>query len=146
LQALGLTIGRIKFAVGTIQQDVGVHAAWLPRAHFRKIRKTFFTCVQCGLGNRAGESAANFAGPSCRQIASRGAAARGDGSDASFETLLIAGAYDTWSFAEDREGLLRDLVHAPAKRSVLIPDATHFVLFEKNRLQFFEEVLNFVKQ
>ncbi len=61
-------------------------------------------------------------------------------------TLLVAGAYDTWSFAEDREGLLRDLVHAPAKRSVLIPDATHFVLFEKNRLQFFEEVLNFVKQ
>jgi hypothetical protein len=29
---------------------------------------------------------------------------------------------------------MRDLVHAPAKRSVLIPDATHFVLFEKNRL------------
>src|SRR5215831_2942674 len=61
-------------------------------------------------------------------------------------TLLIAGAYDTWSYPEDREGLMRDLVHAPAKRSVLIPDATHFVLFEKNRLQFFEEILKFLKQ
>jgi pimeloyl-ACP methyl ester carboxylesterase len=61
-------------------------------------------------------------------------------------TLVIAGAYDTWSFPEDREGLMRDLVHAPVKRSVLIPDATHFVLFEKNRFQFFEEILNFLKQ
>ena len=61
-------------------------------------------------------------------------------------TLVIAGAYDTWSFPEDREGLMRDLVHAPAKRSVLIPDATHFVLFEKKRMQFFEEVLKFLKE
>jgi pimeloyl-ACP methyl ester carboxylesterase len=61
-------------------------------------------------------------------------------------TLVIAGAYDTWSYPEDREGLMRDLVHAPAKRSVLIPDATHFVLFEKNRVQFFEEVLRFIKE
>jgi pimeloyl-ACP methyl ester carboxylesterase len=61
-------------------------------------------------------------------------------------TLVIAGAYDTWSYPEDREGLMRDLVHAPAKRSVLIPDATHFVLFEKNRFQLFEEILNFLKQ
>jgi len=61
-------------------------------------------------------------------------------------TLVIAGAYDTWSFPEDREGLMRDLVHAPAKRSVLIPDATHFVLFAKNRPQFFEEVLKFLNE
>jgi len=61
-------------------------------------------------------------------------------------TLVIAGAYDTWSFPDDRDGLMRDLVHAPAKRSVLIPDATHFVLFEKNRMQFFEEILKFLKQ
>ncbi len=60
-------------------------------------------------------------------------------------TLVIAGAYDTWSFPEDREGLMRDLVHAPVKRSALVPDATHFVLFEKNRQMFFEEILKFVK-
>jgi pimeloyl-ACP methyl ester carboxylesterase len=61
-------------------------------------------------------------------------------------TLVIAGQYDTWSFPEDRSGLMRDLVHAPAKKSVLIPDATHFVLFEKNRMMFFEEILQFLKQ
>jgi len=41
---------------------------------------------------------------------------------------------------------MRELVHAPTKRSILIPDATHFVLFEKNRTQFFEEILQFLKQ
>jgi len=61
-------------------------------------------------------------------------------------TLLIAGAFDTWSFPEDREGLMRDLVHAPVKKSVLIPNATHFVLFEKPRFQFFEEILKFLKE
>ena len=60
--------------------------------------------------------------------------------------LVIAGQFDTWSFPEDRAGLMRDLVHAPAKKSVLIPDATHFVLFEKNRMMFFEEILQFLKQ
>jgi alpha-beta hydrolase superfamily lysophospholipase len=35
---------------------------------------------------------------------------------------------------------------APAKRNVLIKDATHFVLFEKNRMQFFDEVLKFMKE
>jgi pimeloyl-ACP methyl ester carboxylesterase len=61
-------------------------------------------------------------------------------------TLVIAGAFDTWSFPEDREGLMRDLVHAPVKKSVLIPNATHFVLFEKPRFQFFEEILKFLKE
>ena len=55
-------------------------------------------------------------------------------------TLVIAGQYDTGSYPEDREGLTRDLVHAPVKRSALIPDATHFVLFEKNRFQFFDAI------
>jgi len=61
-------------------------------------------------------------------------------------TLVVAGAFDTWSFPEDREGLMRDLVHAPVKRSILIPNATHFVLFEKPRFQFFEEIWKFLKE
>jgi pimeloyl-ACP methyl ester carboxylesterase len=60
--------------------------------------------------------------------------------------LVIAGEYDTWSYPEDREGLLRDLTNAPVKKSVLIRDATHFVLFEKQRQQFFNEILNFLKE
>gem|GEM_PF-6518634 len=50
-------------------------------------------------------------------------------------TLLIAGEDDTWSF---REGLLRELVNAPEKKHVTIPHATHFVLFETQRVRFFE--------
>ena len=61
-------------------------------------------------------------------------------------TLVIAGAFDTWSFPEDREGLMRDLVHAPVKKSVLIPNATHFVLFEKPRFEFFDEIAKFLKE
>src|SRR5262249_5909246 len=61
-------------------------------------------------------------------------------------TLVITGDFDTWSFQEDREGLMRALVHASTKRHVVIKDATHFVLFEKNRMQFFEEILKFVKE
>ncbi|MFL5416198.1 MAG: alpha/beta hydrolase [Myxococcales bacterium] len=61
-------------------------------------------------------------------------------------TLVIAGEFDTWSFPEDRAGLMRDLVHAPYKKSVLIPEATHFVLFEKNRRQLYDAVLQFLKE
>ena len=61
-------------------------------------------------------------------------------------TLVIAGEFDSWSLPEDRKGLMRDLVHAPSKRDVLIPGATHYMLFEKTRFQFFEEVLKFLKE
>src|SRR3954453_13374678 len=67
-----------------------------------------------------------------------------DASNIYVPTLMIAGQYDTWSYPEDREGLMRDLVHAPVKKSVLIPDATHFVLFEKNRGQFFRAIEEFL--
>ena len=60
-------------------------------------------------------------------------------------TLLIAGEFDTWSYPEDREGLMRDLTNAPVKKSVLIKNATHFVLFEKPRFEFFGEIDNFLK-
>jgi pimeloyl-ACP methyl ester carboxylesterase len=60
-------------------------------------------------------------------------------------TLVIAGEDDTWSFPHDREGLMRDLTNAPAKKQVTIPHATHFVLFEKQRFKFFEEIESFLK-
>ena len=67
--------------------------------------------------------------------------------------LVIAGEYDTWSYPEDREVrpedrevLVRDLTNAPEKRSVTIPDATHFVIFEKNRFRLYDEVSRFLKE
>ncbi len=59
-------------------------------------------------------------------------------------TLVIAGEFDTWSYAEDREGLLRDLGNAPLKEHVVIRDATHFVLFETKRFEFYDAILNFL--
>lgn len=61
-------------------------------------------------------------------------------------TLVIGGDFDTWSFQEDRAGLMRDLVHAKVKHNVLIKDATHFVLFEKHRQEFYNAVLSFLKE
>ena len=51
--------------------EMSYRRGYQPRAHFRKIRKTFFTRVQCGLGNRSGERATNFAGsfPPVKSIA-----------------------------------------------------------------------------
>ncbi|MHB2208320.1 alpha/beta hydrolase [Methylobacterium sp. CM6257] len=63
----------------------------------------------------------------------------------SVPTLVIGGDNDTWSYREDREGLMRDLVHAPVKKNVLITDATHFVLFEKKRFEFFGKILDFMR-
>jgi len=60
-------------------------------------------------------------------------------------TLVIAGEDDTWSFPQDREGLIRDLVNAPEKKHVTIAHATHFVLFEKQRFHFFEEIDSFLR-
>ena len=60
-------------------------------------------------------------------------------------TLVIAGNYDTWSYPEDRAGLMRDLTNAPVKKEVLIEDATHYVIFEKKRFEFFNEILKFLK-
>jgi pimeloyl-ACP methyl ester carboxylesterase len=60
--------------------------------------------------------------------------------------LVIAGEFDTWSFPADREGLMRDLTNAPVKKSALIKNATHFVLFEKPRFEFFETIDAFLKE
>jgi alpha-beta hydrolase superfamily lysophospholipase len=60
-------------------------------------------------------------------------------------TLVIGGDNDTWSYQEDRSLLMRDLTNAPIKKEVLIKDATHFVLFEKNRTEFFTAIVDFLK-
>ena len=67
-------------------------------------------------------------------------------SSISVPTLVIAGEFDTWSYPADREGLMRDLVHAPVKRSVLVKEATHFMLFEKKRVELFEAVRSFLAE
>jgi pimeloyl-ACP methyl ester carboxylesterase len=60
--------------------------------------------------------------------------------------LVIAGEFDTYSFPVDREGLMRDLSHAPSKRSVLLKNATHFVLLEKSRFELYGAIDAFLKE
>jgi len=59
-------------------------------------------------------------------------------------TLVIGGEDDTWSYLNDRDGLMRDLVNAPQKKLVNIPHATHFILFEKQRRRFYDEIDSFL--
>ena len=61
-------------------------------------------------------------------------------------TLVIGGDFDTWSYQEDRELLMRDLTNAPVKKNVVMKNATHFVLFEKQRFDFFNEIAGFLKE
>ena len=35
---------------------------------------------------------------------------------------------------------------SPTKHNVLIENATHFILFEKNRFTFFESILKFLRE
>ena len=41
---------------------------------------------------------------------------------------------------------MRDLTNAPIKKHLTIKDATHFVLFEKPRMQFFDEIAKFLSE
>src|SRR5476649_2334221 len=59
-------------------------------------------------------------------------------------TLVIGGEDDTWSYLNDRDGLMRDLVNAPQKKLVNIPHANHFILFEKQHRRFYDEIDSFL--
>lgn len=62
-------------------------------------------------------------------------------------TLVVRSELDFWSRPEDRERLEEQLVHAPRVRTVVIPDATHYVHLdrpERGRDRFLEAVLEFL--
>ena len=61
-------------------------------------------------------------------------------------TLVIAGAADSVVPPEHREALLRDLVHAPVKREVVVPGATHAAQFEGRRQELFRAVEAFLAE
>jgi pimeloyl-ACP methyl ester carboxylesterase len=70
--------------------------------------------------------------------------------DASFiraPTLVIVSGRDFWSRPEDRQRLVADLVHAARVRTVVIPNATHFVHLDRpehGQREFLQEVLAFL--
>jgi pimeloyl-ACP methyl ester carboxylesterase len=70
--------------------------------------------------------------------------------DASFiyvPTLVLASERDFWSRPADRDKMKRDLVHAPIAKSVLIPNATHFVHLDRpehGRQLLLNEIASFI--
>ena len=61
-------------------------------------------------------------------------------------TLVIAGAADSVVPPEHREALLRDLAHAPVKREVIVPGATHVAQFEHRRDELFRTMEAFLRE
>jgi pimeloyl-ACP methyl ester carboxylesterase len=70
-----------------------------------------------------------------------------DAADIRVPTLVIRGSRDHWSRPEDLTALEKELKHAPRKKLVTIPDATHFVFIdraERGRAQLIDEIVAFV--
>jgi pimeloyl-ACP methyl ester carboxylesterase len=64
-------------------------------------------------------------------------------------TLILASELDFWSRPEDRQTLAAELVHAPRVKTVVFPQATHFVHLDRaehGRQQLLEEVTKFLTQ
>ena len=57
--------------------------------------------------------------------------------------LVIRADWDQESLAEMAQGLFSLLVNVPSKR---IGEGTHFVFWEKNRMQLFDEVQLFLEE
>ena len=60
--------------------------------------------------------------------------------------LVIRADWDQESLAEMAQGLFSLLVNVSSKRSVTIGEGTHFVFWEKNRMQLFDEVQLFLEE
>ena len=59
-------------------------------------------------------------------------------------TLLIVGEWDADTPAYMARALDERLTKAPYKRLTIVPEGTHTVLLEKNRMRLFEEVQRFL--
>jgi pimeloyl-ACP methyl ester carboxylesterase len=71
-----------------------------------------------------------------------------DAADIRVPTLVLRGARDHWSRPEDLAALDRELVNAPRKKIVTIPDATHFVFLdraERGRARLIDEIVSFLR-
>lgn len=61
-------------------------------------------------------------------------------------TLIVRGSAEALISNEGAEELLRKLTSAPYKQRLDIGDSTHYALLEKNRLQLFRGVQNFLEE
>jgi len=69
-----------------------------------------------------------------------------DPADIRVPTLLIHAEWDADLPSDQARGYFAKLTNAPYKRYIEIGEGTHSIMMEKNRMQFFHEVLNFLDE
>jgi pimeloyl-ACP methyl ester carboxylesterase len=67
-----------------------------------------------------------------------------DPADIKVPTLIVRGEWDSYSTDADAKWLFDGLKRAPVKRDVKIARGTHFLLFEDNRFDLYEETRAFL--
>ena len=61
-------------------------------------------------------------------------------------TLLIHAEWDRDTPPHMAQTLFPLMVNAPGRRYVELPEGTHHIMMEKNRMQFFHEVVGFLNE
>jgi pimeloyl-ACP methyl ester carboxylesterase len=69
-----------------------------------------------------------------------------DPADIRVPALLIHAEWDADLPSDQTRGYFAKLTNAPYKRFVEIGEGTHTIMMEKNRMQFFHEIMNFLKE
>jgi pimeloyl-ACP methyl ester carboxylesterase len=69
-----------------------------------------------------------------------------DPGDIHVPTLIVHAEWDADLPSDQAQGYFAKLIHAPYKRFVEIGEGTHSVIMEKNRMQLFREVANFLNE
>ncbi len=69
-----------------------------------------------------------------------------DPADIRVPTLLIHAEWDADLPSDQARGYFTKLTNVPYKRFVEIGEGTHTVMMEKNRMQFFREIMNFLTE
>ena len=69
-----------------------------------------------------------------------------DPADIHVPTLIIHAEWDADLPSDQAQGYFAKLTNAPYKRFVEIGEGTHSIIMEKNRMQFFREVMNFLNE
>ena len=69
-----------------------------------------------------------------------------DPADIRVPTLLIHAEWDADLPSDQARGYFAKLTNAPYKRYIEIGEGTHSIMMEKNRMQFFREIMNFLDE
>lgn len=69
-----------------------------------------------------------------------------DPGDIHVPTLIIHAEWDADLPSDQAQGYFKKLTNAPYKRFIEIGEGTHTIIMEKNRMQFFREVMNFLNE